>query len=239
MSRRQRINPVKKKTIDLYVFTYNDADLLPFFLDYYKFVNTMTFLDSGSDDGSLEILRKFATPDHPEINLIETGATWWDLHYLFHMKNNIWRKSKADLVFFPDLDEIFYHPDLVKFLNESNNDIYEMTGYEMVSDGLPKNSLLEIKDGVYFQMYNKSTIFKPNIGMQFLNSHVRYCRTDNVSIGEIQLLHYRNLGIDMMLKRRDREKNRLPKGFKERTAMSDKEVIDRFNSLKQQAIKVI
>jgi len=226
---------MKNKSIDLYAFIYNDEDILPYFLSYYSFVKTMTFIDSGSDDNTLKILKSF----NGDIRITQTGLKWWDHNELHIYKNEIWKDSKADLVFFPDVDEIFYRPDLVEFLAERKNDIYEMQGFEMVSDGMPKESLLEFKEGVPFQMYNKSTIFNPRINIYFPNAHIRYSLVTNVSIGDIKLLHYRSLGIDMMKKRRDRERDRLPVTFKERSIHTDKELELRHEYLIKNATKVI
>jgi hypothetical protein len=230
------------RRIDLFCFIYNDAVMLPFFLDYYKFVDRMTFIDSGSTDNTNSILKYFATPDRPIIRITQTGLKTWDHEELHKYRNDIWRDSKYDLVFFPDCDEIFYRKDIVKFLNQKNPpDIYEMTGYEMVSNTLPApgDSILSIRTGVPFQQYNKSTIFNPKIDISFPNAHMRYSPCTNVDIGGIKLLHYRNLGIRMMKIRRDREAERLPVRCTYRTPLTDEEIKKRHSMLTANATIVI
>lgn len=227
--------------IDLYTFIYNDADILPFFLKYYSFVDRMTFIDSGSNDDSIRILKDYATEDKPEVRVTQTGLTWWDHEKLHIYRNEIWRNSTYDYIFFPDADEFFYHPDIKKYIEKSKNDIYEMCGFDMISDKFPApgSDILSIKTGMYFQIYNKSTIFKPTCDIQFLNAHIRYSSSTSVDFGNIKLLHYRYLGLDHVKKRRDREKSRLPKNYRARQAQTDEWLKNRFDYVKSQSRVVI
>ena len=230
---------MQRKTIDLYTFTYNDEDMLPFFLDYYKFVDRMTFIDSGSTDKTIKILTEFATCNNPEIRITHTGYSWWNDKELHEYRNFIWRDSKFDLIFFPDCDEIFYHPKLINYLNDTCFDVYEMDGFEMVSRDFPKSGtkITDIKTGFYHHMYNKSTIFRPIKQMSFLNAHVRFSDTANVNMGGIYLLHYRSLGIQMMMKRRDRFQKRTPKNYLQ--LMTDEQIRRAHREYLQQAKVII
>lgn len=226
---------------DLYTFIYNDEDFLPYFLEYYKFVDRMTFIDSASSDRSHEILNEYALrKDTPTIRMVQTSLTWWDWEVLHPYRNHIWKDSKMDYILFPDCDEIFYHHlGLKKFLEGRNFDIYEMDGYEMVADRPPDGSILNVKKGVHHAIYNKSMIFKPTVQITFPSAHVRCSPSANVNMGEVKLLHYRNLGLPLMKKRRDREKSRLPHRFKFRTIHTDIDIKRRFDKLKAEAVNVI
>ena len=201
----------------------------------------MTFIDSGSTDNTLNILHQFAIPSHAEIRVAQTGLKFWDHQALHQVRNTIWKESQYDLVLFPDLDEIFYYPNIKRFLNENRFDIYEMEGYEMFSVKMPAkgSDILKINKGVKFTTYNKSTIFNPKIDIQFLNAHLRYTKCSNINIGNIKLLHYRCLGLDMMRKRNKRESDRLPQKCKYRSPLTEKEILKRYNDLKIKAKKVI
>jgi hypothetical protein len=231
------------KQIDLYTFVYNDEDILPFFLDYYSFVDRMTFIDSGSIDKTLSILHKFATIKHPEIRITQTGQTYWNQEPLHEIRNNIWRDSKYDLILFPDCDEIFYTESGIQdYLNSTNYDIYEMEGFEMISDKFPKTGtkLTDIRTGFRFHPFNKSTIFKPQIELHFLNAHLRYSPTQNVDMtGNIKLLHYRSLGLEMMRKRNKRMIDRLPEGYNGHHAETEIKLLSRYNDWMGKAIQVI
>lgn len=229
------------KKLDLYTFIYNDEDMLPFFLDYYSFVDRITFIDSGSSDKSLLIIKQFAVPSAPTVRICQTGLEWWDHEVLHEYRNNIWRDSNYDLVLFPDCDEVFYHSTgLRNFLEETNNDVYAMEGYEMVGE-FPKQGmkLTDIRKGVPFYPYNKSTIFNPKIDIYFPNAHLRYAKTTNIDLGRIKLLHYRNLGIEYMKFRIAREKSRLPKDCKYRSFHSEAEIKARYKNLTDNARTVI
>lgn len=229
------------KKIDLYTFIYNDEDFLPFFLEYYSFVDRITFIDSGSTDKSIEIIKKWAIPGYyPQVRLTQSGSIFWDWEKLHDIRNSIWQGNDYDIIFFPDCDEIFYKSDLKEFLDNNNFDVYEMEGFDMVANAPPVGqSILTVKTGVRHHMYNKSTIFNPRCEISFPNAHVRYCASANINMGSIYLLHYRYLGISLMKKRRDREKARLGKHIRDRKIMTDQEIIAFHKQLMDNAIKVI
>ena len=187
------------KKIQLYAIVYNGEDILPFFLDYYSFVDKMTFIDSNSTDNTLRLIK-----DH---EVIQTGLTWYDHWALHNYRNTIWRhkKTDADIIFFPDVDEFFYKENLREFLEITDYDFYHLRGYEMVSDTFPKvgTNILNIKMGVECPPFNKYTIFKNGLDIVFPNAHEVLCESKNYSDGDIKLLHYRYLGVDAMKKRRD------------------------------------
>jgi hypothetical protein len=91
----------KKITIDLFTYTFNDEDILPYFLKHYSFVDQMTFIDSGSTDRTRQILDDHASKGKQHIRLMPTGLTWWDHETLHKLRNSIWKESQFDYVFFP------------------------------------------------------------------------------------------------------------------------------------------
>jgi glycosyltransferase involved in cell wall biosynthesis len=240
------VNPVSgffiMKKYDLYTYTFNDEDILPFFLDYYKWVDRMTFIDSGSTDRTLQILEKFAEDEYPLIRIINTGLTFWNQEVLHEYRNIAWKDSKMDLILFPDCDEIFYiESGIREYLEATNYDIYEMDGYEMVSDIFPKKlPITNIKTGFYHHVFNKSTIFSPKCDIVFLNAHIRCSTSEKVDMsGHIKLLHYRSMGLESCLKRNKRMADRLPKGYTGHHAITPEKTKERFYKWRSQAKIVI
>lgn len=193
------------KKIDLYTFIFNDAAFIPFFLDYYEpIADRMTFIDSGSTDGSLDLLKNH--------RVYQTGLDWWDWDSLHWMRQNIWKESNYDLIMFPDLDEILYKPDLRNFLENTDYDIYHMQGFQMVSRTFPRKgeNILSYKKGIPLPLHNKYMIFKPDANIQFPDAHYITTDSNNISEFDIKLLHYKFLGADHMVKRAKTIVERVP-----------------------------
>jgi len=222
------------KKIQLYTIVYNREDILPFFLNYYSFVDKMTFIDSNSTDKTLELVK-----DH---EVIQTGITWYDHWALHNFKNVIWRwrKTDADIILFPDSDEFFYKENLREFLEITDYDFYRLEGYEMVSNTYPAvgTNILDIKTGVKCLPFNKSMIFKNGLDIVFPNAHQALCESKNYNDGDIKLLHYRYLGLDAMKRRRDAA---LSRSFNPQYMdhPSDATLESEFNILLKEAIQVI
>jgi len=194
--------------IDLFAFTYNDGNFLPFFLKYYKkIVDSMTFIDSGSTDSTLGQVKPY--------NVIHTGLKTWDWDAGQVILENVWKTSTADYVFFPNVDEIFYHPNLKEFLSSKIGeiDIFKMKGYQMVSNTFPKpeKNILDIRYGVPFSLYNKFMIFNPKCDIKFVNAHDIKTTCRKISFYEIKLLHYKYLGVKEQVRRAELVKKRVPK----------------------------
>jgi len=193
--------------IELYTFTYNDEDFLPFFLQYYSLiVDRMTFIDSGSTDRTLELIK-----DH---EVVQTGLTWWDWDNLHSIRDSIWRDSEFDLIFFPDLDEIFYKENLRQWLDGHRSAIYKMKGYQMVSREFPEleTNILDIKRGCPLPLHDKYTIFNPKADLKFVDAHNIATTSRNINMLEIKLLHYKYLGADNMVRRANLIIDRVPRG---------------------------
>jgi hypothetical protein len=195
------------KRIELFTFTCNDQDILPFFIKHYeKIVDRMTFIDSESNDDTLKIIR-----DH---RIIKTGLKWWDWDTLHNMRDNIWRQSEYDMIMFPDVDEFFYRPDLKEFLNITNFEIYQMQGFQMVSSKFPSRPGMEITElnrGVPLPLHNKYTIFSPKADIHFVDAHNIATASNKINRFDIKLLHYKYLGVENMMRRAKLIQSRVPR----------------------------
>lgn len=93
-------------TVHLYSVCYNEIDILPFVIEYWKkFVSHAYIFDNGSTDGSVEFLNRFDW-----ITVEHFDSDGMDDDILKDIKNNCWKKSRgiADFVVVCDIDEILY-----------------------------------------------------------------------------------------------------------------------------------
>jgi hypothetical protein len=171
-------------------------------------VNEMTFIDSGSTDNTINLIKGYGG------KIINTGLTTWDWDLGHQILQNVWKDSTADYVFFPNVDEIFYKPNLREYLESKMGmvDIFQMRGFQMVSNEFPKrgSNILDIKMGVPSSLYSKFMIFNPKANLTFVNAHDIRTTSTKLDRGNIKLLHYRYLGVKEQLRRASLVKQRVP-----------------------------
>lgn len=201
------------KKIDLYTYCYQDEDFMPFFLAYYlPLVDRITIVDNGSTDNTLKIIQDAAKAGGPIIRICHSGMTFWDWDYGLVIRNTIWKKSDYDLIMWSDLDEIIYRPDLREFLENTDFDIYQTKGYDMVSRTYPKKgtSILDIKTGQPAGLEDKYLIWKKDSGVTSVTTHTIETTDENICRGEIKCLHYKYMGVKALVKRAAAIKARVP-----------------------------
>lgn len=152
------------KKVDVYVVMKNEEDILPFTIQYWlRFANSVTVLDNGSTDKSLEILSKCPICN---IRYFNTGGKLDDGMNQY-IKNTVWKQSrgKADWVFVGDTDECLYVRDYSIF--DSDASILELPWYDLVNDSKPRHR----KDKLLHQVtdkwakhpsFGKHLLFNPN-----------------------------------------------------------------------------
>jgi hypothetical protein len=104
--------------IEVFAICYNEEKLLPYFLRHYSsFCDEITIYDNQSNDSSKKIIKL-----NPITNLVsyDTNKEIRDDIYL-EIKNNCWKKSKADWVIICDIDEFVYHPDIRDILSHMDH----------------------------------------------------------------------------------------------------------------------
>lgn len=154
-------------TIHLYTLCWNEMDILPFVIDYWKKlpIEKAVVYDNGSTDGSIEYLKQF---DWIEIRHFETegmnDAVQRDI------KNSCWKESigKCDFVVVCDMDEILYSKNIEKELQDMKDNGYSICTpkwYDFISEERPtytKGKLLhEIRERAY-KGNSKAILFNPN-----------------------------------------------------------------------------
>lgn len=221
---------MNKPNIHLYTLCYNEERLIPYFYRHYsRFVDKITVFDNHSTDSSVDILKKYKKVDvcmydtKDEIN----DQIWLD------MKNNCWKKSrgKFDFVIVCDIDELLYHPkinDLLCHIKNKNYTIVKPNGYHMISNKFPScanNIYDEVKYGNRSEDFDKMILFDPNKIEEI--SYDYGCHeaspTGNIKMykddKDLKLLHFKDLSIDYLLKKYERNKKRLSE-FNKKTKYS-------------------
>lgn len=182
--------------LDLYTVLWNEAKLLPFFLDHYApHCRRIIAMDDGSTDGTLDILAA-----HPavEIRRMPRERDSWVLACA-RWKNEAWKESRdADWVVHLTVDEIV-GPDLTAALERhkaAGATVLKPRGFDMVSES---DDPVAAKLGVFNPLYSKPCLFRPDriTGLSLApGSHDAAFDGEVVLVepDDLILRHYRYLG---------------------------------------------
>lgn len=205
----------------VYLFTqiFNEEKILPFFFQHYEnFVDHFYIYDNLSTDRSREICKS-----QKNVTVITFPHKNLDEFILTANRNKMWQriKSKPDFVIVCDADEFLYSKNILNTLKKMKKGKYSVakpTGFGMLSKKFPVEGKLitdQVKTGIRTPMMDKCVLFSPkqiekmNFG---LGSH--YCLPEGrvkVYTGDLKLLHYKGLGVDYSLERKNLYKKRVPK----------------------------
>lgn len=188
--------------IEAFLLCWNELDIMPFVLKHYqKFCDKITILDNYSTDGSDKLAESMGC------DVIKFGTMFFDDGENMKAKNNCWKGSEADWVIVADFDEILFSnasnpiasiDDTLGMYKDRGTTIVKTSGWQIMSNEMPKHDLLEITNGYEFSNYAKSIIFNPKeINEVFYNPGAHLCEpAGNVSWSGIGLmvLHYKHIG---------------------------------------------
>lgn len=183
--------------VEAFIVGWNESETIRLTLSHYNsFCENVTLFDNYSSDGTPDIARDMGAT----VNQFGTPGVLSDDDYLT-VKNNCWKKSKADWVFVGDADEIIWHPHLeteFKIQSELGATIFKTIGWDVVSHYMPQDSFMEITNGYRNENYSKLAVFNPQaiteIGYKY-GCHVAKPSGDVVYADKsLLLLHYRNIG---------------------------------------------
>jgi hypothetical protein len=197
--------------IDLYATCWNEERMLPFFFNHYdKLVDHYYIYDNQSTDGSLGILSS-----HPNVTILPFVLEGDSLIEAAIKKlNDIWKPSigNADWVTVCNIDELFWHPNLYKYLTRCNKKgiTYLISeGYQMITKEFPNKNVeltKKIITGERDKKFDKPSFFNPNKITHSGFTMGRHSATPKGCIilpkeNEILLLHYKYLGLNYVKKR--------------------------------------
>lgn len=206
------LHGIKKPIVHYYAVCWNEEKMLPFMFDYYeRFVEHFTIYDNYSDDHSEEIIRS-----HKCTDVIKFASMGFNDIVNQQIKNNCWKQSrgKADYVIVCDIDEFFYYPDingLLERMYQNKVTTACLNGFDMYSEKAlqydSKRLITEmIRTGVASKKYSKTILFDPNSIVEInYEPGCHFChpvgRVKPAQDTEIKMLHYKNIGIDVVLDR--------------------------------------
>lgn len=190
--------PIK---IFVYTFTYNNADILPFIIDYWKqYATKVIVYDCGSTDSTCNILKNY---DWIELrtNIIKN----FNLQNIIQIKNQCTLEAKhtiADYIMICNINEVIYcYEDLFKnleYYNSKNVNIFEISYYETMCDTFPiyngKNLLQNFNTikAVKNEKIHNIIVFKPNINIIFTNdllNNANIINNDKIIKTKLKILH--------------------------------------------------
>jgi hypothetical protein len=202
--------------IDVYTYLHNEEFMLPYFFRHYgRFARKITVFDNESNDGTADLARKLGA----EVVPVDTGGKH-RVDTLQLVMNEEYKISRgtADWVICAEGDEFYWHPDLVKLLEQYKEEgvtLPKTCGFDMVAEAPPcKNGFIwdEIKNGFSNKMYSKRAIFHPSIDINFGYGGHKCDPKGNIiesKEADILALHYRFLGEDYFAKRYQIRRERL------------------------------
>lgn len=198
---------------------------MPFVIKHYqKFCDRIIIYDNHSTDGSAEMAKSLGC------EVIPFGSKFFDDQINMELKNSCWKGSQSDWVIVADFDEILCNSDfneysvrdaiwystLYQCLLNDKNTIFKTIGWQIMSEEMPKDDLLEITNGYRFDNYSKNIIFNPK-AIKEVNfgpgAHICNPVGDVAWSSEnLYVLHYKHIGgVERTIKRYKEYQKRMSK----------------------------
>ena len=198
--------------IYVYTFCYNNAQILPYIIDYWsKYATKVIVYDNESTDNSKDILSKY---NWIEIRLYNTNNKY-NPEKIQNIKNQCYKEAigEADYVMVCNIDEVlFFNNKLFQYLldcKKANIDYFISKYYECISRNMPEykpQELLQTKcKAVIDQKTKKILLFNPSINIAFSNYQYSYniSNNENLQSASIITLHCKMLGVAYMKERQN------------------------------------
>ena len=187
--------------------------MLDFFFKHYDgIVDRYVVFDDGSNDQTLDILKKHHKVDlrrAPDLSKSEDRILNSNV-----FQNNFWKESKevADWVLVVDVDEHLFHDDLRRYLIDCKRQgvtVVPTVGFEMVGEKYPPvtSRLCDvITYGAPSLLYSKPSIFSPKLIKDMHFSLGRHSASPEGRVvlpkkDEVLLMHYKHVDFDFVLRR--------------------------------------
>lgn len=184
--------------IVLYFINYNDSYYLPFIANHYgRFCEKIVMYDNYSTDNSVSTALHYGF----EVRNFGMRGQLNDQHYL-DVKNHCWKECRGkgiDYVIVCDADE-FLFPIEYKFHMYGKPALPYVEGFNMISESLPINDIMELNEGSFSEAYSKQAMFNPDMVTEI--NYVHGCHKNHVVCEQAvnlftnfaNLYHYRMIG---------------------------------------------
>ncbi len=221
--------------VETFIMAHNEEFLMPYILRHYTLFSDVIILENNSTDKTVEIAESFPRTKVLRLKTDDVKDNQW----IIDVKNSVYKSSKADYVIVVDADEFVYHKDIISVLKEAKKtggEIVTTDWYEMCSTFLPSGQgqiYDEIKTG--HSGRPKVNIFSPKIDINYeVGCHKSHPNTDKYFHSSIKTMHFRNISLDWVFQRNERDRKRLSKrnierGWSYQYNYPEVKVIDDFN----------
>jgi glycosyltransferase involved in cell wall biosynthesis len=189
--------------IDVFTVAYNEEEIASHFLRHYGFARRIVVYDNESTDRTSEIL--LADP-RVAVRPFSTNGKY-DEGTQMEIRNCVWRESNADYVVVVDMDEFVDCHPLSSF--GKGEVAFKCEGRSMVGvDGQPLETIVKYQPALG---YCKVSVFSPRIeGINFdAGMHVAHPTCPVIENPRLILRHYNNLGVEYMIRRIRRCRDRM------------------------------
>ncbi len=200
--------------ICIYTFTYNNADILPFVIDYWKSYATKVIVyDNMSTDGTINLLQQY---DWIELQQYDTHNKY-DIDKINQIKQKCISNSKLlkniDYALICDIDEVLrYTNDLDKVLNEGivNKSNVNLNYYEVLFDKFPNYQQdILLQNFTEFAAVESQHISKKSIKPVLINLHA----SNSKSYINLDMLHLKFLSLQYLLSRQKQKLRRVDQPY--------------------------
>jgi glycosyltransferase involved in cell wall biosynthesis len=204
--------------IHAFILTWNEQDIIGLVIKHYrKFCDKITILDNHSSDHTVTIAKDLGC----EVQTF--GNKFFDDAENMRIKNECWKGCDADWVIVCDCDEVPHsganYPttkSMMKLQFDRGATIIKTQGWQIMSEQMPKEDLLEITTGYEFNNYSKNIIFNPKAIKEInYNPGAHRCNpVGNVvwSDETLYVLHYKHIGgVERTIKRYKEYSKRMSK----------------------------
>lgn len=218
----KRIRGIHVPVVHYYAVCWNEEKMLPWLFDNYdRFVTKYYFYDNGSSDATRKMISM-----HHNTQIIDYESNGIEDIKLTAVKNSCWKNSrgKADLVIICDVDEFMCSDnifDMIADMRRHHISLPKSEGFDMYSHQFPrfikgKHLTDVVKKGVENQKYAKFVFFNPYSIVNINYDHgAHVCKPTGIvrysKEPMYKLLHYKNLGLDYVLGKKELYLKRLSK----------------------------